>query len=106
MPLEKTIYMSQLFSIYKPLLTKKQREIFALYYDEDYSLSEIAENYGISRQAVHDNLGRGEKALINYEQDLNLYQKRQERIILLKQLKTSLETTESQRLVDQILDLE
>ena len=49
-----TFRMTMLFDFYGELLTERQKEFYELYYDEDLSLSEIAENYGISRQGVRD----------------------------------------------------
>lgn len=64
--------MALLFDFYGPLLTEKQSKIWDLYYQEDLSLSEIAGQEGISRQAVHDLLKRTEKILEGYEQRLGL----------------------------------
>ena len=47
-----TFRMTMLFDFYGELLTERQKEFYELYYDEDLSLSEIAENYGISRQGA------------------------------------------------------
>ncbi|GEK91206.1 putative DNA-binding protein [Alkalibacterium kapii] len=72
MELEKTLRMNQLFSFYRPLLTKKQQEYMQLYYGDDYSLGEIADAFSVSRQAVYDNIKRSETILKNYEDKLHL----------------------------------
>lgn len=91
MSIDKTVRMGQLFSLYKQLLTKKQREMFALYYEEDYSLGEIAHHYDISRQGVHDNIRRGEKALEQYEDWLKLLMKADHRRELHNELSNHLD---------------
>ena len=50
--MNKVLYFNTLFTIYAELLTKKEQNIFSLYYEENLSLSEIAENLKISRSAV------------------------------------------------------
>lgn len=67
----------------------------ALYYLEDNSLGEIAEEYNISRQAVYDNIKRTEQMLEQYEEKLLLFQKFQERQQLINQLKETLLTNPS-----------
>lgn len=64
------LQMSLLYDYYGELLTEKQRQLFDLYYDQDYSLSEIASVAGISRQGVHDTLSRAEQLLEGYERTL------------------------------------
>ncbi len=64
-----------LLDYYKPLLTEKQKRYLIDYFEEDLSLSEIAQNYEISRQAVYDNIRRGCKILRDYEEKLNFYKK-------------------------------
>ena len=61
--------MSLLFDTYGALLTEKQQTYFDLYYNQDLSLAEIAEQEGISRQGVHDAISRSE-ALLAREQKL------------------------------------
>lgn len=75
--LEKNLRFSILFEIYGNLLTKKQQEIFSLYYDEDLSLSEIAENCNITRQAVLDSIRKSEKNLIDFENKLEIISKKE-----------------------------
>jgi len=86
MLLEKTTRMNFLFDFYQALLTDKQRSYMELYYLDDHSLGEIAESYNISRQAVYDNIRRTEAMLEEYEEKLNLFEKFQQRQIVLKQL--------------------
>ena len=86
MLLEKTTRMNFLFDFYQALLTDKQRSYLELYYLDDHSLGEIAESYNISRQAVYDNIRRTEAMLEEYEEKLNLFEKFQQRQIVLKQL--------------------
>ena len=59
--------MAMLFDFYGDMLTERQREFYDLYYNEDLSLSEIAENYGISRQGVRDVIVRAEATLTELE---------------------------------------
>ena len=59
--------MTLLYDYYGELLTEKQRGLFDLYYNQDYSLSEIASAAGISRQGVHDTLARAEERRKGYE---------------------------------------
>ncbi|MCI9044577.1 MAG: YlxM family DNA-binding protein [Peptococcaceae bacterium] len=70
--MDKLGYKLMLFDAYGGLLTDKQQQALALTYNEDYSLGEIAELLGISRQAVFDNLRRAEALLENYEAKLGL----------------------------------
>ena len=70
--MEKAVYLSLLLDFYGELLTEKQREYADLYYNENLSLSEIAENDGISRQAVRDSLLRAEAVLRSTEEKTGL----------------------------------
>ena len=67
-----TYRMTMLFDFYGELLTERQREFFDLYYNEDLSLAEIAENNGISRQGVRDVIVRGEKYMQEIEDKTGL----------------------------------
>ncbi len=59
--------MALLYDFYGDMLTDRQKEFYDLYYNEDLSLSEIAENYGISRQGVRDVIVRAEATLNELE---------------------------------------
>lgn len=67
-----TFRMTMLFDFYGDVLTERQREFFDLYYNEDLSLSEIAENYGISRQGVRDVIVRAEGVMQEIEDKTGL----------------------------------
>lgn len=60
--------MTLLFDYYGELLTQKQRDCVDMRYNQDLSLGEIAQELGISRQGVHDNLSRAEALLRNMEE--------------------------------------
>ena len=66
----KDLEYSILLDHYGPVLTQRQREILTEYYDEDLSLSEIAENFGISRQGVRDAIKHGEATLRQMEEKI------------------------------------
>lgn len=68
----KRVRMAQLFDTYKNMLTDKQQQCMALYFNEDLSLTEIATELGVSRQAVFDLLKRVEAQLNKYEGKLGL----------------------------------
>ena len=67
-----TYRMTMLFDFYGDILTERQRELFDLYYNEDRSLAEIAENCGISRQGVRDVIVRAEAAMNELEDKTGL----------------------------------
>ena len=69
---------SMLLDFYGELLTDKQRDCFDLHYNEDLSLSEIAEQLGISRQGVWDNIRRAESALEDVEKKTGLIRRFEE----------------------------
>lgn len=82
---------SILLDYYGELLTEKQRECFDLHYNEDLSLSEIAEQLGISRQGVWDNIRRAESAMQEMERKTGLIRKTQENRETLGMLKSQLD---------------
>ena len=64
----KNLEISYLLDFYGEMLTQKQRDVMEQYYNDDLSLSEIAENFGITRQGVRDAIKHGEAALLELEQ--------------------------------------
>ncbi|MBQ8075821.1 MAG: YlxM family DNA-binding protein [Oscillospiraceae bacterium] len=82
---------SMLLDFYGDLLTEKQRECFSLYYNEDLSLSEIAEQRGISRQGVWDNIRHAEAALRELEEKTGLIARFEQTRASLLQIREELE---------------
>ncbi len=105
--MDENVKISILCDLYGKLLTKKQFEFLNDYYNNDLSLSEIAENNNITRQAVRDIIKKGEKKLFKYEEKL-LFMKRmlnQEKTIqhILSEL-TKIEKNSSDKKVANILE--
>lgn len=73
--MDKKVEVSILIEIYGKLLTQKQLDILDGYYNMDLSLSEIAENNGITRQAVRDIIKKGERKLFEFEEKLQIMKK-------------------------------
>ena len=105
--LVKTLRMNYLFYFYQSLLTNKQRNYLELFYLEDYSLSEIADTFNVSRQAVYDNIRRTGDLVEDYEKKLELYQKFEQRREIYDEMKQHLSNPEQiQRYIQQLEDLE
>ncbi|MBE5674958.1 putative DNA-binding protein [Staphylococcus sp. SS87] len=105
--LVKTLRMNYLFDFYQSLLTNKQRNYLELFYLEDYSLSEIADTFNVSRQAVYDNIRRTGDLVEDYEKKLELYQKFEQRRDIYEQMKQHLNDPEQiKRYIQQLEDLE
>ncbi len=89
--MEKKVEISILCEIYGKLLTEKQRIFLEDYYNNDLSLSEIAENENITRQAVRDIIKKGENKLFEMEEKLGFMKKRieqeQQIAIILEELR-------------------
>ena len=73
--MEKIVAQGLLYDFYGELLTEHQRRVYEDVVFNDMSLSEIAEEQGISRQGVHDNVKRCNKILSDYEEKLHLVEK-------------------------------
>lgn len=83
-----TYRMTMLFDFYGELLTDRQKELFDLYYNDDLSLAEIAENEGISRQGVRDVIVRAEAAMQEIEDKTGLIRR-------FEQMRSHLDTIEN-----------
>ncbi len=69
----KNLSVAVLLDFYGDMLTEKQRDVIDLYYNQDLSLSEIAEHQGITRQGVRDSIKRGEVFLFELEDKLKMF---------------------------------
>ncbi len=84
--LDKILRVGILLDFYGALLTEKQKYCVELHYLSDFSLAEIADEMGVSRQAVHDILKRAEQVLSEYEEKLRLVQRYQEEQLSIKKI--------------------
>ena len=73
--MEKFVEQPLLYDFYGELLTERQQQVYESVVLEDYSLSEVAEDLGISRQGVHDMIKRCNHTLEEYESRLHLVEK-------------------------------
>lgn len=73
--IEKTILFGELFALYGKLLSSAQENVMREYYDNDLTLTEIAENSKISRQAVYDAVVKAQKNLLEIEEKVGAYKK-------------------------------
>lgn len=89
--LEKTNRINLLFDFYETLLTEKQQTFLKYYFLDDFSLGEIASEFGISRQAVYEHIKRAEEVLEAYEEKLGLLRKDEERVRMIAELKRLIE---------------
>ena len=103
--LEKKQHYIVLFDCYENLLTDKQKQYFKDYYFEDMSLSEIAQEYGVSRNAVFDQLNKVYNALEQYEEKLLLYSKFTQRQELYKKLSV-INNDEVLKIVEELKNIE
>ncbi len=93
---------SVLFCYYKNLFSEKQKMYLELYFEEDYSFSEIAEKYSITRQAIFDNIKRGTKQLDDYEKKLNIYSRDLELKEKLEKLRDSFSKEELEKIISEL----
>ncbi|EGO65161.1 YlxM family DNA-binding protein [Acetonema longum] len=114
--LDRMLLIGSLYDFYGALLTEKQQLYIRLHYLNDLSLAEIADQFGVSRQSVHDILQRAEQVLLDYEKKLKLVERFHHEQELLSQIHESLVNisgTEPQprlreiiRVVESLLDYE
>ena len=104
--MEKNVKVSMLCEVYGNLLTKKQLSILQDYYDKDLSLSEIAQNQEITRQAVRDIIKKGENKLFEVEEKLGIMKKtfkQEEKIAIILSELTKIQKRSTDKQVAEIL---
>ena len=115
-PVAKNLEISFLLDFYGDVLTERQREVMEQYYNDDLSLAEIADNFGITRQGVRDSIKRGEGIILDLEQKVGVaarYRAVQQGVAQLESLARSIRfansnsyspNAEIERDVDQMLE--
>ncbi len=107
MNIEETLKVSRLFCVYKNMLTNKQQQIVRAYVDYNGSLGEIAEQFGVSRQAAFDLLKRTIKKLEEYEKNLKICEKLDQIYDTIeKNYKSSLTKEDYESIIDTIKEME
>lgn len=109
--LAKTNHINLLFDFYGSLLTERQYTFIKLYYQDNYSLGEISEQFSISRQAVNEHIKRAELLLNDYEEKLGMLTDHEQRLKYLSELKQVLtgltddEYSKAKHLIEQLIHL-
>lgn len=97
--MQKRVDTGLLLSFYGAMLTERQREMLRMYYEDDLSLSEIAQVSGVSRQGAHDAVRRGEQQLEALEQKLGLRARWQRILSGLSACRTALENEQTDQAI-------
>lgn len=103
--MEEKIKISILLEIYGELLTEKQNEYMGYYYNEDLSLSEIADNDGITRQAVREIIVKSKNKLEEYENKLQLMKKRKQISEKIQEIKKEIENKKTKEKLQEIQEI-
>ena len=106
MEIEQIIKVSQLYDFYSELLSQKQKQYLNDYFFNDLSLTEISENYEISKQAVSNNIKSTIIELEQFEEKLNLIKLSNERLFLLNEIRKLTDNEEILEYINQLSKLE
>ena len=104
--LEKSIQLINLYDLYQELLTDKQKGYFEDYYFNNYSITEISENFEVSRNAVHDQLKRTAAKLNDLESKLHLFDILKKRKAIIKKIHEINNNKEIQNLLSELEKVE
>ena len=99
--MEELVYYTILYDIYGSLLTEKQKDYFEEYYFKNLSLSELANKYNITRNAIHKQIKETIKRLENYEDNLHLAKKNE----MLENIITNISDEEIKRKLQEVISL-
>lgn len=102
--MEKHIKGAYLLDIYEKLLTDKQSLAMNLFYNEDLSMSEIADELGVSRQAAFDLIKRTQKILEDYDAKLGLVDKFLQCSDILDEISSALSDRENKEKIEELID--
>lgn len=98
--MDEFIYLNNLYDCYKDLLSDKQKDYFCDYYQNNLTLSEMADNYGISRNAIHRQIKKIVELLEFYESKLNVISKNNKIIDLINDTKNDKLIKEIERIIE------
>lgn len=98
--MDEVIYYNNLYDCYKDLLTDKQQSYFVDYYQDNLSLSEMADNYGISRNAIHRQIKKITELLNFYESKLCIISKNNQIMDLINETKNDKLIKEIERIIE------
>ncbi len=101
---EKNLELSYLLDFYGVLLSERKRTVMDMYYNEDLSLAEVADEIGISRQGVRDIIKKSEEELFFFEECLGLAQKLRTAEVELRELKVLADKRELDSEIRQKID--
>lgn len=93
--------LNQLYGFYYSLLTKTQQEYFVYYYQQNYTLQEIADLVGVSRNAIFDQLEKTKQRLLELEEKLQLLKKRKQLLMVISEVKQTNNLTLLDKLVEE-----
>ena len=103
MVLDEFVEIANLLEIYSSLLSEKQKEYLIDHFENDLSLSEIAKNNNVSRQAIYDNIKRGIALLYDYEDKLKFYQTKKDIREELMNLKENYTKEKLEKIIENLL---
>lgn len=106
MEINKILKITKLYDFYSELLKEKQKKYIESYFFNDLSLTEISENFNISKQAVSNNIKRSILELENYEKKLSLIEQSDKRNKLYKKIENINNDEKISIMIEELIKLE